>query len=75
MTTQPNKEPPRYTEASLIKIVRETKNIEDLCKVGQLYKDLQEAGDIDITQKIILEVEITQQQHIFGKRIQDNNNN
>ena len=72
MTNQNPK--PEYSEAVLLKIMNETKSIQDLADVGQLYQDLADAGDITITQRIKCFSRVKQQEHIYGTRINNKKN-
>ena len=66
MTKQQGKDPPRYSEKILIGLIKETTDLDNLTSLCKLYRDLEEQGDIDITQKINREVQIQQKVIIYG---------
>ncbi|KFC19349.1 hypothetical protein IO90_08570 [Chryseobacterium sp. FH1] len=61
-------EPPKYSEESLIKVIRQTTDIDDLCRLGKLLTALESAGDFTITLRMRMEIDVTHAQHIYGKR-------
>lgn len=63
-----------YPQALLIRLVRETKDIQDLCNLGMLYRDLKEQGDIIITFRLKMEIKIQQELLILRDEEKENNN-
>ena len=74
MATLDQKPKPEYSEDILLKIINETKSIQDLADVGKLYQDLAEAGDIHISQKIICFSRVKHQEHIYGNKLGNDKN-
>lgn len=52
---------PHYSQKMLIQLVRETKDIQDLCNLGLLYRDLAAQEDIRITIRLKMEIKIQQE--------------
>ena len=65
---------PHYSQTMLIRLVRETKDIQDLCNLGMLYRDLKEQGDIIITFRLKMEIKIQQELLILRDEEKENNN-
>lgn len=63
-----------YPQALLIRLVRETKDIQYLCNLGMLYRDLKEQGDIIITFRLKMEIKIQQELLILRDEEKENNN-
>ena len=63
-----------YPQALLIRLVRQTKDIQDLCNLGMLYRDLKEQGDIIITFRLKMEIKIQQELLILRDEEKENNN-
>lgn len=59
-------QPPQYSESLLIRLIRETKTINDLTGLCNLYRELEKQNDIVITYKINSEVKLQQQTIIYG---------
>lgn len=57
----------------LIRLIRETTDIQDLCDLGKLYNDLQKQEDIIITFRLKMEIKI--QQELLILRNEENKNN
>ena len=74
MATLDQKPKPEYSEALLIRIINDTKSIQDLADVGKLYQDLAEAGDIYISQKVISFSRVKQQELIYGNKLNKGKN-
>lgn len=64
---------PHYSQTMLIRLVRQTKDIQDLCNLGMLYKDLEVQEDIKITFRLKMEIRIQQELLILRKENKDNN--
>lgn len=64
---------PHYSQTMLIRLVRQTKDIQDLCNLGMLYKDLEVQEDIKITFRLKMEIRIQQELLILRKENNDNN--
>ena len=64
---------PHYSQAMLIRLIRQTKDIQDLYNLGMLYRDLKEQGDIIITFRLKMEIRI--QQELLIPRKEENNDN
>lgn len=65
---------PHYSQAMLIRLVRQTKDIQDLCDLGLLYKDLAAQEDITITFRLKMEIRIQQELLILRKEENNDNN-
>lgn len=63
---------PRYSQSLLIRLIRNTKDIQDLCDLGRLFRDLQQQEDITITFRIKMEIKI--QQELLILRNEENKN-
>ena len=74
MATTDENPKPEYSEALLLRIINDTKSIQDLADVGKLYQDLSEAGDIHISQKIICFSRVKHQEHIYGNKLGNDKN-
>jgi len=57
---------PQYTEALLVRLIRETATMEELTDLCKLYMDLEMQNDIIITLKVKAEVGLQQQTIIYG---------
>lgn len=64
---------PRYTQALLRRLIWETKDTEDLCDLCRLYRDLEAQGDITITQRLKMEINI-QQRILIDRDLLDKQN-
>lgn len=69
--TAPNQ--PSYSQKLLRRLIWETKDIDDLCSLCDLYRSLEAQGDITITYRLRAEVKI--QQKILTDRDRQNNLN
>ena len=65
---------PHYSQAMLIRLIRQTKDIQDLCDLGMLYKDLEAQEDIKITFRLKMEIRIQQELLILRKEENNDNN-
>ena len=65
---------PQYSEKLLIRIMNDCTDVQDLANVGQLYKDLAQAGDIRITQRLLCFARVKQQELIYGSQINNRKN-
>lgn len=65
---------PHYSQTTLIRLVRQTKDIQDLCDLGKLYRDLQAQEDIIITFRLKMEIRIQQELLILRKEENNDNN-
>ena len=74
MTKTP-KPPPRYTEQTLIRIIQDCYDLDDLTKLCNNLRDLEENKDLEITTKMQMEVKIQQQVIIFGGKFLGRNKN
>ena len=74
MATLDQKPKPEYSEALLIRIINDTKSIQDLADVGKLYQDLAEARDIHISQKIMCFCRVKHQELIYGNKLNNGKN-
>lgn len=70
----PTPNQPHYSQALLIRLIRQTKDIQDLCNLGMLYRDLKEQGDIIITFRLKMEIKIQQELLILRDEEKENNN-
>lgn len=50
--------PPEYSPQLLIRLVRETKSIQDLVHLNILFRELEEAGDFKISRRLVMEMKI-----------------
>ncbi len=66
---------PHYSQAMLIRLIRQTKDIQDLCDLGLLYKDLAAQEDITITFRLKMEIRIQQELLILRNEEKENDNN
>lgn len=64
-----------YSQKMLIQLVRETKDIQDLCNLGLLYRDLAAQEDIRITIRLKLEIKIQQELLILRDEEKENDIN
>ena len=74
MTKTP-KQPPRYTEQTLIRIIQDCYDLDDLTNLCNNLRDLEENKDLEITSKMQMEVKIQQQVIIFGGKFLGRNKN
>ena len=74
MTKTP-KPPPRYTEQTLIRIIQDCYDLDDLTNLCNNLRDLEENKDLEITSKMQMEVKIQQQVIIFGGKFLGRNKN
>ena len=74
MTKTP-KQPPRYTEKMIIRIIQDCYDLDDLTNLCNNLRDLEENKDLDITSKMQMEVKIQQQVIIFGGKFLGRNKN
>jgi hypothetical protein len=74
MTKTP-KPPPRYTEKTLIRIIQDCYDLDDLTNLCNNLRDLEENKDLEITSKMQMEVKIQQQVIIFGGKFLGRNKN
>ena len=56
--TEIPKPPPRYTEQTLIRIIQDCYDLDDLTNLCNNLRDLEENKDLDITTKMQMEVKI-----------------
>lgn len=56
---------PEYRQDLLIRLIHETKDYKDLVSLTTLYVDLEEQGDIVLTNRIILEIKSQHQYFNF----------
>ena len=73
--TEIPKPPPRYTEQTLIRIIQDCYDLDDLTNLCNNLRDLEENKDLDITSKMQMEVKIQQQVIIFGGKFLGRNKN
>ena len=73
--TEIPKPPPRYTEQTLIRIIQDCYDLDDLTNLCNNLRDLEENKDLDITTKMQMEVKIQQQVIIFGGKFLGKNKN
>ena len=73
--TEIPKPPPRYTEQTLIRIIQDCYDLDDLTNLCNNLRDLEENKDLDITSKMQMEVKIQQQVIIFGGKYLGKNKN
>ena len=73
--TEIPKPPPRYTEQTLIRIIQDCYDLDDLTNLCNNLRDLEENKDLDITTKMQMEVKIQQQVIIFGGKFLGRNKN
>jgi hypothetical protein len=73
--TEIPKPPPRYTEQTLIRIIQDCYDLDDLTNLCNNLRDLEENKDLDITSKMQMEVKIQQQVIIFGGKFLGENKN
>ena len=73
--TEIPKPPPRYTEQTLIRIIQDCFDLDDLTNLCNNLRDLEENKDLDITSKMQMEVKIQQQVIIFGGKFLGKNKN
>ena len=74
MTKTP-KPQPRYTEQTLIIIIQDCYDLDDLTNLCNNLRDLEENKDLDITSKMQMEVKVQQQVIIFGGKFLGRNKN
>ena len=74
MTKTP-KPAPRYTEQTLIRIIQDCYDLDDLTNLCNNLRDLEENKDLEITTKMQMEVKIQQQVIIFGGKFLGRNKN
>jgi hypothetical protein len=74
MTITP-KPPPRYTEQTLIRIIQDCYDLDDLTNLCNNLRDLEENKDLEITSKMQIEVKVQQQVIIFGGKFLGRNKN
>lgn len=60
--------PPQYSQHMLERLLDECTTIEELCSLGSLYKELSEAGDFPISNRLKAFSLVKQQQLIYGNR-------
>ncbi len=73
--TETPKPPPRYTEQTLIRIIQDCYDLDDLTNLCNNLRDLEENKDLEITSKMQMEVKIQQQVIIFGGKFLGRNKN
>lgn len=73
--THSQKPPPRYTEKTLIRIINDCYDLDDLTNLCNNLRDLEENKDLEITSKIQMEVKVQQQVIIFGGKFLGRNKN
>ena len=73
--TEIPKPPPRYTEQTLIRIIQDCYDLDDITNLCNNLRDLEENKDLDITSKMQMEVKIQQQVIIFGGKFLGKNKN
>ena len=73
--TETPKPPPRYTEQTLIRIIQDCYDLDDLTNLCNNLRDLEENKDLEITSKIQMEVKVQQQVIIFGGKFLGRNKN
>lgn len=59
-------QPPQYSQKMLIGLLNDCKTIEELCSLGNLLKELSEAGDFPMTAKLRAFALVKQQELIYG---------
>ena len=74
MTKTP-KPPTRYTEQTLIRIIEDCYDLDDLTNLCNNLRDLEENKDLEITSKMQMEVKVQQQVIIFGGKFLGRNKN
>ena len=74
MTKTP-KPPTRYTEQTLIRIIQDCYDLDDLTNLCNNWRDLEENKDLEITSKMQMEVKVQQQVIIFGGKFLGRNKN
>ena len=74
MTKTP-KPSPRYTEQTLIRIIQDCYDLDDLTNLCNNLRDLEENKDLEITTKMQMEVKVQQQVIIFGGKFLGRNKN
>ena len=73
--TEIPKPPPRYTEQTLIRIIQDCYDLDDLTNLCNNLRDLEENKDLEITTKMQMEVKVQQQVIIFGGKFLGRNKN
>ena len=73
--TETPKPPPRYTEQTLIRIIQDCYDLDDLTNLCNNLRDLEENKDLEITSKMQMEVKVQQQVIIFGGKFLGRNKN
>lgn len=73
--THSQKPPPRYTEQTLIRIIQDCYDLDDLTNLCNNLRDLEENKDLEITSKMQMEVKVQQQVIIFGGKFLGRNKN
>ena len=74
MTKTP-KPPQRYTEKMMIRIIQDCYDLDDLTKLCNNLRDLEENKDLEITSRMQMEVKVQQQVIIFGGKFLGRNKN
>jgi len=74
MTKTP-KPPPRYTEQTLIRIIQDCYDLDDLTNLCNNLRDLEENKYLTITKKISISVKVQQQVIVFGGKFLGRNKN
>ena len=74
MTKTP-KQPPRYTEKMIIRIIEDCFDLDDLTNLCNNLRDLEENKDLTITKKISISVKVQQQVIVFGGKFLGKNKN
>ncbi len=73
--THSQKPSPRYTEQTLIRIIQDCYDLDDLTNLCNNLRDLEENKDLEITSKMQMEVKVQQQVIIFGGKFLGRNKN
>ena len=73
--TEIPKPPPRYTEQTLIRIIQDCYDLDDLTNLCNNLRDLEENKDLTITKKISISVKVQQQVIVFGGKFLGKNKN
>lgn len=74
MTQSTPNPPPKYSEAALVDIIKNTKDLDDLCRVAGIINELSEAGDFPITFRLKTEIRIMTHYFVYGTNRREGKN-
>ncbi len=66
MITPTPKNPPQYSQKTLIGIIRRAKDLDDLAEIGSLMNALSDAGDFPISIRMRYEMNKKTMQFVYG---------